>query len=264
MSGTTPEPAPAAGAPAPSVAPAPAPAPAGDPPAPAAGTAPAPPAGPSPAEPAAPAVPPTESLLEAAGKPPEAKPGEKAPEPEKPAEPPAPEKIAYDLKLPEGFTAAPEQMSAATDLFNQAKVPPELAQKLIDQHVASMRAYAEQTLANQWKVFNEAKDGWRTATLADPELGGSGHATAMAAIATARDALVPEKDRPAFKKLLDDSGIGNNPAFLRVFYRAAKFFKEPSPPPPNPLPPPNLGRKEKPGMTSLYTSQAHKAALGRG
>lgn len=265
----TPEPG-AVSAPAVAVAPVPAPAaPTGDFSPPAAGvaqTAPAvavPSTDPAPAAaPAAPADPPAASeapkpaeelsLLEAAG---EKKP-EAAPEPV------APQPAAYEFKLPEGFTAVPEQIAAASELFAKASVPPEIAQALVDQHTAALQKYAAELTDKQWQAFTATKEAWKNEVLSDPELGGAGHQTAMKAIARARDLLVPEGDKDSFNKMLRDTGVGNHPAFLRALHRAARLFDEPSPPPPNIKPAPNNGQAPRRGLRSLYDSKAMQDARG--
>lgn len=186
------------------------------------------PAAPETAEPAKPDgfKPPTPepSLLELAGKTDEPK-TEEPPKPVTTAEDAAP---VYDLKLPEGIQAAPEQMAAYTTLLGEHKMPQEAGQKLLDMHTAALKEYANHTVAEQWRVFGEMKQQWADATKSDPQLGGAGYQTSMTAVARMRDLLVPEGNREAFNKMLADTGIGNHPEFLRVLHNAARYFDEPA------------------------------------
>ena len=65
------------------------------------------------------------------------------------------------------------------------------------------------------------------AYLADDEIGGPGHQTAMAAIARVRDYGVPEKDRQSFDQMLRVTGAGDHPAFLRMMHNLARWVDEP-------------------------------------
>ena len=88
--------------------------------------------------------------------------------------------------------------------------------------------------------------------MADPILGGSGHQTAMGAIARMRDRFVAEADRPAFETFLRVTGAGDHPQFLKLLHNVSRAYDEPALPPPNPKPTPTNGQPPKKGMSSLY------------
>jgi hypothetical protein len=99
-----------------------------------------------------------------------------------------------------------------------------------------MQMYAEQTLLNQFKVFNDTKAEKEKEVLADPEIGGAGHQTAMTAIARARDLLISsakpgtprhEAERKEFDQFLEATGAGSWPAFLRLLHNGARYTDEP-------------------------------------
>lgn len=193
----------------------------------------------------------------------EAKVEEKAPEPEKKAveaeapkpeeikeapkteEAKAPESIEYKFEFPETIKADVPEVAEFTNLLNEARVPPEAAQKMLNLHAKAMegfvKEYQENVLRDQIKAFNDTRAGWRKEVLADPEIGGAGHKTAMGAIARMRDLFVPESERDSFNKMMDLTGAGDHPALLKAFHRAARYFDEGAIPPANPKPPPNLG-----------------------
>ena len=157
------------------------------------------PADAKPAEPAAdpaPAAQPGDKPAEAAAKPGEAKPGEPALE-AKPPEPVAPEPIQYpEWKLPENVKPDAEMLGKYTAALGEHRVPPEAGQKLLDMHAAalqhSMQSYADFLAREQHRVFGETRQSWRKEAMADPEIGGAGHQTAMGVIARMRDRLVSD------------------------------------------------------------------------
>lgn len=177
-----------------------------------------------------------------------AKPGD----PEKPAEA-SPElpKVEYKYDLPETIKMDDAQKGEFTSALDKFRADPAGgAQGLIDLHNKALQSFAEQSTANQYKVWNDTRAEWRTKVMADPELGGSGHQTAMGAIARMRDLLVGEKEAPAFEDFLRATGAGDHPAFLRMLHNAARYFDEPALPPPGAKPSPNNGKP--PGRGRLY------------
>lgn len=217
----------------------------------------------------------TETLLEGAGKEPAAAEPAKAAEPApadhpkpadageaKPAEPaPAPVAPVYDLKLPEGITAAPEAMSAFTEMLGTNKIAPEVGQAFLDRHVAEMTRYADHLAQEQHKAFSDTRAQWREQVTSDPEIGGAGHKTAMTAIATVRDALVPKSEAAAFNEFLRVTGAGDNPQFLKMMHRAAKLLNEPGAPAQQGNPSPTNGQRPGGrGLKSIYADTAAKRA----
>jgi hypothetical protein len=199
---------------------------------------------PAPAEPA---------LAEAAAPVTEPKPEAKPePEPElgadtKPAEPVTdPEPIAYpDLKLPDGVQADREKIAAFDKILGANRIPPETRQELADLHAQSLKAFIDNQQAQWHKAFGDVRRGWVNDVLADPQLGGAGHQTAMKAIARMRDAFVSsapttskqyQAHRAAFDSFLATTGAGDNPAFLRFLHNVARRLDEPAMPPPEARP----------------------------
>jgi hypothetical protein len=210
-----------------------------------------------PAEPAAdqaPTAPPGDKPAEAAAKPGETKPGDPAVD-AKPPEPAAPEPIQYpDWKLPQNVKPDAEMLGKYTEALSEHRVPAEAGQKLLDMHAEalqhSMQSYADFLAREQHRVFGETRQSWRNEAMADPEIGGAGHHTAMGVIARMRDRLVSDHkpgtpeylaDAKAFDQFLTVTGAGDHPAFLKVMYRVGKFLDEPALPPPNVGPVPNGG-----------------------
>lgn len=193
----------------------------------------------------------------------EAKPEAKAPDEKKadaaagdakPVEPVVPAAVDYKYELPASIKLDDMHRTELHSVLDAYRADPSNVQPLIDLHNKTMEDFAAQTRREQYKVFNETRAGWRKEVLADEEIGGSGHQTAMGAIARMRDLFVPEKDRPAFDEFLRVTGAGDHPSFLRMVHNSARYFDEPAPPPPNPKPSPSNGAKPgKGGVRDLYT-----------
>lgn len=179
-----------------------------------------------------------------------AEPEEKKPEDVKPVEL-AP--VEYKYTLPETIKlddAHKVELHGALDDFR--KNPAEGVQKLIDLHNKTMQEYDAQVVQRQHEAFNQMRDDWNKQVMADPELGGAGHQTAMQAIARMRDLAVPEKDRPAFEQFLRITGAGDHPAFLKAMHNFARYFDEAAQPPPNARPAPNNGKRPMSRLRDAY------------
>ena len=142
-------------------------------------------------------------------------------------------------------------------------------QKLLNMHNDALVAYDAAKNAEQHRAFNAMRRDWQTAAMADPEIGGSGHETAMRAIARMRDQFVSSakpgtaqyaKDTAEFNEALRITGAGDHPAILKVFHNVAQMFDEPRLPPSNPNPPPGNGPRPN-GKTVLYDNP--RSSTGR-
>ena len=204
----------------------------------------------APAAPVVEAVPPAESSVIA-----------EAPEPaaevpaEKPAETPAvvPEgeapkaegedgapavaaPIVYeDFKLPEGFQAAPEQITAFTGVLSEFGLNQEQGQKLMDLHAETLKKATAAMAEQQQDAFAKTQRTWRE----DFYKTAGNRADTMANDARRGIALLVP-DAAARKELLyvigeSCSGVGNHKALIGAFASAARKLSErgagPSPQP---------------------------------
>lgn len=187
---------------------------------------------------------PAEKPVEA--KPEEAKPGDKPLEAKvDEIKPPAvePEKIEWKVELPETLKADEPTMAKFTGALDNLFKPETrdaAVKDLVSLHETALKAYADETYRKQISTFNDTRSGWQKQVLADPEIGGAGHKTAMGAIARVRDAIISsarpgtqqyEQDAKDFNNFLRITGAGDNPVFLKALHRAARFIDEPSSPP---------------------------------
>jgi hypothetical protein len=228
------------------------------------------------AAPAEPTVAATPSLLESIAPPADVKLGDKPTEPVKPvdatkptdakpadekpadaaaqptvAEAPAP--IEWKYELPSTITMDETQTGEFRAALEKFRTDPNEAAKEVLGLGAKMmetfaKDYAEQTLRNQQKTFLETRKKWATDWAADLEIGGSGHQTALAAIARVRDYGVPAKDRAAFDQFLRVTGAGDHPAFGRMMHNLARYVDEPQAiEAPTEIKPPHDGSGQHPG-----------------
>jgi len=120
----------------------------------------------------------------------------------KPEETPAvPEK--YEFKLPEGMPVDTESLAAFEPIAKDLKLTQEQAQKLVDLQVAAA------TRAQEAQAAQQAQ--WLTDLKADKELGGAN----LPLTAKNSAAAVERFGDQALKDMLNATGLGNHPAFVR-------------------------------------------------
>jgi hypothetical protein len=159
-------------------------------------------------------------------------------EPAEPAPPAKPEGApeAYaDFTLPEGVKLNEEAFTKATELFKTTGLSQTQAQAFVDYHVAELARVREAADTEGEATFRETVNEWGTKLKADPDIGAKLPAV-KADLGRMYDSLinaVPEKATEAralvdeFKTTLDLTGIGNHPAFVKVFHRLAQMVIEP-------------------------------------
>ena len=150
------------------------------------------------------------------------------------AEPAALAPLEYKYALPETLTMDDVLKGEVHKAFDSLRTGD--AQPLIDFYAKQRQQDAEQTLRNQFDTFNKTKETWEKDWLADPEIGGAGHRTALKAIARTRDLGISsaapgtkqyEADRAQFDQFLVITGAGSHPAFARLLHNLSRFTSEP-------------------------------------
>jgi hypothetical protein len=153
----------------------------------------------------------------------ETKPTETKPD----TKPAAPE--AYEpFKLPEGIELKGPELEQAQTIFKELGLTQDAAQKLVDFHAAQMKAIA----AAPDTTFDALATEWKTKAEADPEIGPFDGAKALAlktTIAKGLDALGDQALAKDFKQVMNLTGAGNNPAFIKAFAKFASAFVEGKP-----------------------------------
>lgn len=131
----------------------------------------------------------------------------------------APEKYE-PFKVPDGFTLSEPIAVEAGTLFKELNLSQDQAQKLIDFHAAKTREAAEAP----GKLWADTQEEWVKAVRADPEIG-SKLPVVKQTIAKAIDSL-PAPLAAEFRQAMDYTGAGNNPAFIKAFYKFATQLTE--------------------------------------
>ena len=128
-----------------------------------------------------------------------------------------------EFKMPEGVKLDEAQLKEATPLFKELGLTQDRAQKAVDFY-AKQRA---QDVANQQKAWGDFQAGWVKEAKADPEFGKDKFDASMG---TVRKAITTFAKTPAEVKAVDEAlnltGAGNNPAILRLLYRAGLAIGE--------------------------------------
>lgn len=125
----------------------------------------------------------------------------------------APEK--YEFQAPEGREFDPEVLAEYSDVARELNMSQESAQKMLDR-IAPVLA------AKQEKAIEHARNEWSEGSKADKEFGGEKLQENLSVAKKALDAF----GTPELKTLLNESGLGNHPEIIRVFYRAGKAISE--------------------------------------
>ena len=132
----------------------------------------------------------------------------------------APEKYE-DFKAPEGFEIDKEALADALPVFKDLGLSQAAAQKLVDFYATVSQKAADAPV----KLWQETQQKWIEEVKADPEIGGKLDQV-KATVSRAIDGLGDPKLANDFRAAMDYTGAGNNPAFIRAFYRLAEKVSE--------------------------------------
>lgn len=131
-------------------------------------------------------------------------------------QPAVPEK--YDLKLPEGSLLQAKAIEEVAALAKEQKLSNEEAQALIEQRHKAVADYD----ADQQKLMTETVDGWAKQVSEDSEIGGQAHRQNV----ELAHRVAKRFGSSEFSKVLNESGLGNHPEFVRTFLRIGKAMSE--------------------------------------
>lgn len=147
-----------------------------------------------------------------------------APKPAEPAKPTAPEKYDFTaLKLPEGMALDTARIAAVEPVLKELGLTQDNASKLVEAVVkyeaeaekTREAAFAEWMKTNVTNYQTQLKTEWGAAHDANVVIAQKGMARVFSAEA---------------KKLLDDTGLGNHPEFVKAFYQVGLMVSEDKPP----------------------------------
>jgi hypothetical protein len=127
--------------------------------------------------------------------------------------------------IPEGKTWDKEAGGVFLNYVEEAKIPPEVAKKLItlysEQQDKMFAAEQAAQTATQEALANEEAE-WEKASKADPEFGGQKWDASQAVITRGMQHLAT----PEYVALMNRQGLGNHPEVLRIWYRVGQTVGE--------------------------------------
>lgn len=126
--------------------------------------------------------------------------------------PVVPEK--YDLKLPEGSLLDPAVVEKVASFAKEKGLTQDQAQAVLDQRNEAVGEF----VTNQQTGLKKMVDSYLETAKADPEIGG---ANAKEAFEVAKR-FVDRYASPEFKRVVNETGLGNHPELIRLMYRAGK------------------------------------------
>lgn len=151
-----------------------------------------------------------------------AKPEPKADEGKKPDASAAPDK--YEFKAPEGYEIDQKVLDKAVPIFKELGLTQDQASKLVDVYNEASVAAAQHN-AN---LVEEMRQGWRNDVVKSDLGNGTDNLKpeVRANINNAINAIGDAKTVEAFKTAMDDTGVGDNPAFVRAMNAIGKALGE--------------------------------------
>jgi hypothetical protein len=161
------------------------------------------------------------------------------------------------FKLPEGYTLSAETVDKIAPVLKELNLDQAGAQKLVDFHVAQMIESAKAPAA----TYEQTRTAWQGEVLSDPEIksyskdGKSGIEAVKIDLGKAISVMGPELGGK-FKAAMDLTGAGDNPAFVKGFWKLAQHVIEGKPvsgKSPSPLGQVDPNRSAKPSAAqSMY------------
>lgn len=125
----------------------------------------------------------------------------------------APDK--YEFNAPEGKNFSPEVLASFSEVAKELNLSQDNAQKVIDK-------IGNGLADKQAAMVTEARTAWVESAKADKEFGGDALEENLSVAKKALDTFGSDE----LKTLLKESGLGDHPEIIRVFYRAGKAISE--------------------------------------
>lgn len=132
----------------------------------------------------------------------------------------APEKYE-PFKVPDGFTLDEAVATEAGTLFKELGLTQAAGQKLVDFYTAKTQEAFDAPI-NHWLDQQEA---WQKEIKEDKDIGGK-LPEVKSTIRKFVDSVGDQAMADAFREAMDYTGAGNNPAFIKLFYKLASKFTE--------------------------------------
>ena len=123
----------------------------------------------------------------------------------------APEK--YDFAMPDGFELNQEVAGEFEAYARELFLPQDKAQAVVDMGIKLMQSQQ----AQQAEAYQQTQEQWRNEVVNDKEIGGQALAENLSYAAKVLDTFAPD-----LRSVLDESGLGNHPAFVKAFIKIGK------------------------------------------
>lgn len=117
-----------------------------------------------------------------------------------------------------------EALEAALPVFKKLGLTQEQAQELVNVQTACEAALAKASQGD----YASMREGWRKDVLADTSLsaGGKVKPEVLQTIGRAIDGIGDPKLAGEFRQVMDTTGVGDNPAFVRTIFKMASQLTE--------------------------------------
>lgn len=123
--------------------------------------------------------------------------------------------------LPDGYALDETVGKEVSDLFRGMNLTQAQGQALMDFYVGKTQEAYQQP----YQAYQEMRKGWQDAVKADKELGPK-LAVVKTSVARMIDGIGDPALASSFREAMDLTGAGDNPAFIKVFYRLAQKLTE--------------------------------------
>lgn len=144
--------------------------------------------------------------------------GEKQEGAEKAQKPEGAPEAYTDFTLPDGVELKGETAEAFKGLAKELNLTQDQAQKLADLGAKQ----AQEGISRQTEMLKAANAEWTAQSQADKEFGGESLHQNLSIARKAMDTFAT----PELRNLLTESGLGNHPEVIRMFYRTGKAISE--------------------------------------
>ena len=123
--------------------------------------------------------------------------------------------------VPEGYELDPGVAKEASGIFKGMNLNQAQAQQLVDFYTAKTSESANAP----YQAWNDTQEQWIKEVKADPQIGPRLNEV-KTTIARAIDGLNDPRLAASFREAMDFTGAGNNPAFIKAFYKLAQMVTE--------------------------------------